>query len=104
MTTITQKTATDGQLKSLLRKGADATEKAIRQYFEAGITKEGAQRVDESPEFVARIHAATVLALVEISTPQEFKDEEVPSTYGYLSGYECLLDKVRNYFEQNPND
>lgn len=109
MTTITQEAATDGQLKSVLRKGTDATEKAIRKYFEAGVSKKGAQRVDESPEFVARIHAATVLALAELSATDKYKNEEVASTFGYLSGYtkpKPVADQLkilREYFPELPS-
>ncbi len=88
MTTLTQKKATEGQNKQLIRMATDAAEKAARGYTDAGyLSKEGAERVKGNPDFVARIHAATVLAFAELSTTDKFKDEEVTSTYGYLSGY-----------------
>jgi hypothetical protein len=88
MTTLTREPATDGQIKQLTRMATDATEKAVRAYVVANyLSKEGAERVKGNADFVGRIHAATVLALVELSNSDKFKDEEVSSTYGYMSGY-----------------
>jgi hypothetical protein len=97
MTTLTQKKATDGQKKQLIRMATDAAEKAARGYTDAGyLSKEGAERVKGNPDFVARIHAATVLAFAELSRNDKFKAEEVKSSYDYLSGYKPkqLADQV----------
>lgn len=88
MTTLTREPATNGQIKLLTRMATDATEKAVKAYTDANyLSKEGAERVKGNADFVGRIHAATVLALAELSNTDKFKDEEVSSTYGYLSGY-----------------
>lgn len=88
MTTLTREPATDGQMKQLTRMATDAAEKAVKAYADANyLSKEGAELVKGNADFVGRIHAATVLALVELSNTDKFKDEEVSSTYGYLSGY-----------------
>jgi hypothetical protein len=60
----------------------------VKAYADANYpSKEGAERVKGNTDFVGRIHAATILALAELSNTDKFKDEEVSSTYGYLSGY-----------------
>jgi hypothetical protein len=88
MTTLTREPATDGQMKQLTRMAIDAAEKAVKAYADANyLSKEGAELVKGNADFVGRIHAATVLALVELSNTDKFKDEEVSSSYGYLSGY-----------------
>lgn len=88
MTALTRESATDGQMRQLTRMATDAVEKALQAYANANyLSKEGAERVKGNADFVGRISAATVLALVELSSTDKFKDEEVSSTYGYLSGY-----------------
>lgn len=88
MTTLTQEVASDGQIKLITRMASDAAEKAVKDYF-AGTTvsKEGAERVKGSSDFAARIREAATLALTDLSITDKFKDEEVASNYGYLSGY-----------------
>lgn len=85
MSTLTHETASDGQIKQISRVAADAAENAVKDY--ANFTKEGAQRVHANPEFAARVREATILILNELSVSDQFKDEEVESQYGYLSGY-----------------
>jgi hypothetical protein len=105
MTTLTHELATDGQVKQLNRMATDAVEKAVKAYADANyLSKQGAERVKGSADFSARIHAATVLALTELSTNDKYKDEEVESTYGYLSGYEPkqLADQVTRLKELYP--
>ena len=88
MTTLTRELATDGQMKQLIRMATDAAMKAVKAYANTNyLSKEGAERVKGNADFVGRIHAATILALVELSNTDKFKGEEVSSTYGYLSGY-----------------
>lgn len=85
MTTLTQEPATEGQIKQLARVAADAAEKAVKDY--GAFSKESAQRVHGNPEFAARVREAVILALSELTVTDQFADEEVESTYGYLSGY-----------------
>lgn len=88
MSTLTQETASDGQIKLLTRMAADAAEKAVKAYVGANyLSVKGAEQVKGNADFTARIYAATVLALNELSNTEKFKDEEVESSYGYLSGY-----------------
>lgn len=89
MTTLTQETATDGQMKLITRMATDAVEKAVKAYANANyLSKEGAERVKGNADFVGRVHAATVLALAELSVTDKYNNEEVASNYGYLSGYQ----------------
>ncbi len=97
MNALTHEPATDGQYKQLTRMATDAAEKAVKAYASANyLSKEGAERVKGDADFVGRIHAAVVLALTELSKNDQFKDEEVESTYSYLSGYQpkSLADQV----------
>jgi len=88
MTTLTHELASAGQIKQLNRMAVDAVEKALKAYADANyLSKQGVERVKGSADFSARIHAATVLALAELSANDKYEDEEVKSTYGYLSGY-----------------
>ncbi len=88
MTTLTLERATDDQIKQLARVASDAAEKAAKDYFKgANVSKEGAQRVHGNGDFAARVREATILALADLSVTDKFKDEEVSSKYGYLSGY-----------------
>lgn len=58
-----------------------ATVEAV--YNKAGLDDERAQRLNESPEFVSDLRQ-----LVEqYSATNQFADEEIQSSYGYLSGY-----------------
>ncbi|OGI74603.1 hypothetical protein A2737_01585 [Candidatus Nomurabacteria bacterium RIFCSPHIGHO2_01_FULL_41_71] len=83
MTTLTQ--ATSGQLKQIHRVGSDAVEKVLAEF---GLDKDGAQRVHaRGDEFAEAIRVATIASLNDLSVTDKFKDEEVESTYGYLSGY-----------------
>ena len=68
MMTLTQEVATDGQIKLLIRIATDAAEKAVKAYANANyLSKEGAERVKGNAEFAGRIHAAAVLALLDLS-------------------------------------
>ena len=76
---------TSGQLKQIVRFGSDAIEKALE---ELGLDKDGAQRVIEhGDEFTSAIRNSANSALQNLSVSDRFKDEEVKSSYGYLSGY-----------------
>lgn len=90
MSTITHEEATDGQNKQIIRFASDAAEKAASAYVNANyLSKEGAQRVLASSDFVGRIHAATVLALAELSReiPPKLKllnsNIELPAVAGH---------------------
>lgn len=83
MQTITQATA--GQIKQINRFGNDAIEKVLG---ELGLDNPGAQRVIEhGDEFAEAIRTAALASLKDLSVSDKFKDEEVESSYGYLSGY-----------------
>ena len=83
MQTITQATA--GQIKQINRFASDAVEKVLT---ELGLDNPGAQRVIEhGDEFAEAIRTAALASLQDLSVSDKFKDEEVESSYGYLSGY-----------------
>jgi len=86
MNAITQKSATAGQVKQINRFGADAIEKVLG---ELGLNNTGAQSVIENgDEFASAIRIAALASLKDLSVTDKYKDEEVKSTYGYLSGYQ----------------
>ncbi len=86
MTTITQAAqATAGQIKQINRFGSDAIEKVLGEF---GLDNPGAQRVIEhGDEFSEAIRIAVLASLKDLSVFDKYKNEEVSSTYGYLSGY-----------------
>ena len=85
MNAITQTTATAGQVKQINRFGSDAIEKVLA---ELGLDNPGAQRVIEhGDDFAEAIRTAAITSLKDLSVSDKFKDEEVESSYGYLSGY-----------------
>lgn len=85
MNGITQNQATPGQIKQINRLASDAIEKVVA---ELGLDKPGAQRVIEhGDEFVETVRIAALASLNDLSASDRFKDEEVKSTFGYLSGY-----------------
>jgi hypothetical protein len=85
MNAITQSVATAGQIKQINRFGSDAIEKVLA---ELGLDNPGAQRVIEhGDEFAEAIRNAAIASLKDLSVSDKFKDEEVESNYGYLSGY-----------------
>ena len=85
MNAITQITATVGQIKQINRFGSDAIEKVLT---ELGLDNPGAQRVIEhGDEFAEAIRNAAIASLKNLSVSDKYKDEEVESRYGYLSGY-----------------
>lgn len=85
MEMLTQTVATPGQLKQVTRVGTDAVEKSIMEF---GLDKDGAQRVHaRGDEFAESIRTAVIASLKDLSVSDRFKNEEVESRYGYLSGY-----------------
>ena len=102
MNAITQKSATGGQIKQINRFGSDAIEKVIR---ELGLNNTGAQRVIENgDEFASAIRIAALASLKDLSVTDKYKNEEVKSTYGYLSGYQpkSLADQIARLKELYP--
>jgi hypothetical protein len=90
MTTLTQDSkASEGQVKQITRVATDAADKAVSDYIaEFGLDKNGAQRIHANgDEVTAIIRTAIFTAYKELSVSDRYKDEEVKSTYGYLSGY-----------------
>ena len=75
--------ATEGQFKQMRRLVEDAAEKAARQL---GLDKDAMQRLVEFGVVGLVPHLVTLFTNLVVT--DEFADEEVPSTYGYLSGYE----------------
>jgi len=72
---------TEGQKKQYKRFVEDAAERALK---ETGLDKDGLQKlIENGDEFQSRI----VTAIRELSVSNQFADEEVESSYGYLSGY-----------------
>jgi hypothetical protein len=88
ITSTTIEPATPGQLKQVTRFGSDAIERA---FADAGLgqNKPGAQRVIEvkGSEFSEGMYQAALALLKDLSVTDKYKGEEVPSQYGYLSGY-----------------
>lgn len=85
MNAITQAAATFGQIKQINRFGSDAIEKVLE---DLGLDNPGAQRVIERGDKFARaIREAALTSLKDLSATDKYKDEEVASNYGYLSGY-----------------
>ena len=77
--------ATAGQIKQINRLIADAVEKIVT---ELGLDKDGAQRVIEhGDELVGNIGEVAMATLKDLSVTDKYKDEEVKSNHGYLSGY-----------------
>lgn len=82
---MTTQSITSGQRKQYFRFVEDAAERALE---EVGPDKDGIQRIIEhGDEFTSIIRGAASTALKDLSVSDKFKDEEVKSTYGYLSGY-----------------
>lgn len=77
--------ATASQLKQINRIIADAVEKIV---MNCGLDKGGAQRVIEhGDELVGNIGEVALRTLSDLSVTDKYKDEELKSNYGYLSGY-----------------
>ncbi len=72
---------TEGQRKQYKRFVEDAADKAL---VETSLDKDGLQRVIENGD---ELQVAIVAKLKELSVSNEYADEEVKSSYGYLSGY-----------------
>ncbi|MFA4998812.1 MAG: hypothetical protein WC514_02220 [Candidatus Paceibacterota bacterium] len=95
---------TDGQKKQVKRFAEDAVDRAIA---EGVLNKDGAQKlIMNGDEFQARI----ITDIRELSVSNQFADEEVRSSYSYLSGYkkpvplEGQIDILRSYWPKlNPD-
>jgi len=78
---MTTQSITSGQTKQYKRFVEDAADKALAQ---VGLDKDGLQKlIENGDEFQARI----IAGIRELSVSNQFADEEVESSYGYLSGY-----------------
>jgi len=78
---MTTKSITSGQTKQYKRFVEDAADKALA---EVGLDKDGLQKlIENGDEFQTRI----IAGIRELSVSNQFADEEVESSYGYLSGY-----------------
>ncbi len=102
MKTITQTNATIGQIKQITRVGCDAIEKALA---ELNLDNPSAQRaIEHGDKFAEAIRIAAVTSLKNLSTSDKFNDEEVKTTYGYVSGYKPkeLAEQIRRLKELFP--
>ena len=82
--TLTQKKATKGQVKQLVRVATDAAKKAVLEF---DLDKDSAQRVHgRGDELVEAIRVA-VASLKVMSVSDKHKDEEVPSPFDVGTGY-----------------
>lgn len=100
MTTITQ--ATPGQVKQIIRFGADAIEKVLE---ELGLDNPGAQRVIEhGDDFISAIRETALASLKDLSVSDKFKNEEVRSSYAYPSDYKVggIAEQVASLHELFP--
>lgn len=80
-TSITSSSITDGQKKQVKRFVEDAVD---RVFNDGVLDKDGAQKlISNGDELQVRV----IGVIRELSVPNKFADEEVESTYGYLSGY-----------------
>jgi len=78
---MTTQSITSGQTKQFKRFVEDAADKALA---EVGLDKDGLQKlIENGDEFQAHI----ITGIRELSVSNQFADEEVKSSYGYLSGY-----------------
>lgn len=83
-------------------KGIKLTDVFAAALNKAGLDEDEAQRVIENPEFPVEAQAM----LRKFATRNEFANEEVPSKYGYLSGYTKprpiteQLEILRQYFPE----
>jgi len=87
---MTTQSITSGQRKQYFRFVEDAAERALE---EVSPDKDGIQRIIEhGDEFTSVIRNAASTALKDLSVSDKFKNEEVKSSYGYLSGYRKPVD------------
>ncbi len=78
---MTTQSITSGQAKQFKRFVEDAADKALA---EVGLDKDGLQKlIEQGDEFQARI----ITGIRELSVSNQFADEEVKSSHGYLLGY-----------------
>ncbi len=88
-TSITSSLITDGQKRQYKRFVEDATEFGSNLALAKGnLDKDGLQRLlEHGDEFNSAIAEVIVAKTLELSVSNQFADEEVKSSYGYLSGY-----------------
>jgi hypothetical protein len=87
MKTLTQAKVTPGQVKQITRMISDVGDSEVVQQAIAGLTKNGAERLKGNPEFTESVRQFVCGRIGELSVTNQFANEEVPSNYGYLSGY-----------------
>lgn len=78
---MTTQSITSGQTKQYKRFVEDAADKALA---EVGLDKDGLQKLIENGD---EFQACIIAGIRELSVSNQFADEEVESSYGYLSGY-----------------
>jgi hypothetical protein len=90
--TQTAEPISEGQNKLITRMIIDVADSDVVKEALARLSKKQAERLKGNPQFVENIRTYVVSKIVELSVVNEFANEEVPSTYGYLSGYENPMD------------
>ena len=88
MNAITQTSETKGQIRQIETVGSYAIASILEGL---NLTKDGAQRVLESNEFLEGMKDAAHIALSSLLVTDKYANKEVRSKYpkyGYLSGYE----------------
>ena len=97
------KPITPGQKRQITGFAGLATEAVLE---ELGLTSEQAQRVVRAgAECQERMREQFRSIVMELATPEEYASEEVPSNYGYLSGYRqprTLLEQANRLKELFP--
>lgn len=84
---MTVKLITQGQIRRIVNLGADAIAKVIEEGL-VELDNDSAQKVIyRGGEFASVIRDSALSALQNLSVSDRFRDEEVESNYGYLSGY-----------------
>jgi hypothetical protein len=88
-TSITSNLITEGQKKQYKRFVEDATNRGVELALEkVNLDKTGFQRLlEHGDEFNSAIAEVIVAKTLELSVSNQFADEEMKSSYGYLSGY-----------------
>jgi len=87
MKTLTQDGISDGQKKQLTRMIGDIADSELVQEALGALSRKGAERLKGNGGFVPSLQQFVVEKIAELAVVSEFADEEVTSSYSYLSGY-----------------
>lgn len=94
MKTLTQvsEPITDGQKKLITRIIGDVADSDVVKEAIGALSKKGAERLKGNPAFAESLRQFAIKKIGELAVVNEYANEEVPSKYGYLSGYRKPLD------------